>query len=107
MPLSYHCFRVVKPIRDPQLEALVNNEIVWWPDRILHLRQLHDGRLLRYVYPAHYTFLLLKYEDHLFCHDDENPRLLDLAQRVVGDLGQSPRIGPRGGPARPHLRLLD
>lgn len=85
----------------PEIGARVWDVLVWrYPE--VWLCRKRAGRVRSWLYPAHYTFVFLKYPDHLRPLCPEAPPVLDLARQVAGGWPMLP-------PARtaPHLRLVD
>ena len=84
-----------------EIGARVWDVLVWrWPDVFLY-RETRTGEILM-RYPGHWTFLLLKYQDHLRPLHQRCPAPLHLA-RIA--LGSSAWPAPESG--APHLRLVE
>ena len=76
-----------------EIGARVWDVLVWdWPDVYLY-RIDCDGNEESYLYPSHFTFLFLKYQDHLQPLSADCPAPLELARVACGNK-------PWGGPGR-------
>lgn len=92
-------YEVVRNI--PEIGARVWDVLVWrYPE--IWLCRKRDGEIEHWKYPAHYTFLFLKYEDHLRPLSVEAPSMMSLARQAVGDWRP-----PLPEPSVVRLRLVE
>ncbi len=85
-----------------EIGARVWDVLVWrWPDVFMY-RVDRSGNEELFRYPGHWTFLLLKYQDHLRPLHQSCPAPLHLAQIALGS-----RVWPPQELHARHLRLVD
>lgn len=98
--MAAHEYEVIRDIAE--IGARVWDVILWdWPDVFLY-RIDRDGVETMKKYPAHWTFLLLKYRDHLRPLSPRCPAPIELARIALG----ASQWGGQGRPVRP-FRLVE
>lgn len=89
------CFEVIRDIAE--IGALVWDVLVFGGSDIVLVRKRY-GKVDSWLYPSQYTFLFLKYEDHLMPMDSEGLRLHDLAQAELERLPRPSLLRASGAP---------